>query len=248
MNRIKVFAKKPWVLPVGVGFVGFVSGVLTREVWNHVRPAPEEPKPEQLQFDFTKPNLPDPTWSDEQEAAFAKIREEYKQAGREAVERRRLAYEDMVERYKRESVLPDHPANVVAEINVFEANEIDWDWELEERLRVDAGIYVLHRDEFFSDEEGWENQQTLTYYAGDDVLCDERDVPIYGGTRLIGELKFGHGSGDPDTFYVRNVNTQSEYEVIRNPGSYEDLIKGLVYEEEPATLEHSRGPGKFRWD
>jgi hypothetical protein len=135
-------------------------------------------------------------------------------------------------------------------INVFTETDEDWDYELEIQNRVSSIPYVIHRDEFFGDEMGWDSQSTLTWYEGDQVLVDERDMPLSNPPSFIGNPTFGHGSGDPNVVYVRNEKFQAEYEVLRDPGSYEmDILGGHVESQmEREDFRHSRSPGKFRED
>lgn len=125
-------------------------------------------------------------------------------------------------------------------------NDIEWDWEEELSARTDLLPYVLHRDEFFNEEKGY-YQSTLTYYNGDDILVDDQDAPVYNYKFVIGELKFGHGSGDPHVFYVRNDKRHGEYEVLWDDGMYSVEVLGL--DPEPAErakhIRHASVP-KFR--
>lgn len=135
-------------------------------------------------------------------------------------------------------------------INVFASTDEDWDYELEAFNRDPEKPYIIHRDEFFADEMGWDSQSTVTWYVGDCVLVDSRDEPVMNPERIVGDLKFGHGSGDPSVCYVRNERLQAEYEVLRDPGSYEmDVLGGHVESQmEREDFRHSRSPGKFRGD
>lgn len=121
-----------------------------------------------------------------------------------------------------------------------------WNYSEEEKKRSEDYPYVIHRDEFFNDERGFD-QITLMYYVGDDIMTDEDDSPIPKYKDSVGELKFGYGSGDPNVFYARNPKRKAEYEVLRNPDSYASEILGLHYEpdeEEHPNIQH--GVRKFR--
>jgi len=114
--------------------------------------------------------------------------------------------------------------------NVFANNgDGDWDYELEQRQRSDTEPYILHKDEFFADEKDY-TQMTLTYYAGDDILVDEDDKPVYNHKNIVGKLNFGHGSGDPSVCYVRNDKNKAEYEILRHEGLYSVEVLGLEIE------------------
>ena len=132
-------------------------------------------------------------------------------------------------------------------INVFTSEDTDWDYELEVFNRDEDKPYIIHRDEFFADELGWDSQSTLTYYAGDGVLVDGVDEPLMNPGFIVGELKFGHGSGDPNVCYVRNHKLRAEYEVLQDPGSYEiEVLGGHVESQmERQDFRHARSPGKF---
>ena len=116
--------------------------------------------------------------------------------------------------------------------NIFDAN---WDYAAELEKRTDDVPYVIHKDEFFAQEKDY-TQVTLTYYEGDDTLCDERDsvVADQDATIGLGNLsRFGHGSGDPNIVYIRNVELSIEYEVVHSDGKYS--VEVLAEDE----LKHS---------
>lgn len=134
--------------------------------------------------------------------------------------------------------------------NVFD-NDDEWNYQAELMTRDPEKPYVIHVDEFVNDEMGYDNQMTLTYYAGDDVLLDSREKPMFKPENVVGdELKFGHGSGDPNVVYIRNERLQSEFEILRDPGKYTDMIAGeeIEREFETADLRHMNSPRRFRDD
>lgn len=117
--------------------------------------------------------------------------------------------------------------------NVFHAGEIDeWDWDVEKTIREEGHNevpYVLHRDEYFANENGWE-QMNLTFFEGDDVLADMHDTPVDDQDAMVGLgnlSKFGHGSGDPNTVYVRNPELQLEIEIIHSDGKFSEQRRGI---------------------
>jgi len=140
-------------------------------------------------------------------------------------------------------------------VHVFAEDIIDenWDYEIERQGRDPRQPYVIHRDEYFNDEMDYGSagfQTTYTYYAADDILTDERDVPVYDKDEVVGELKFGHGSGDPRIVYIRNEARESEFEIVLDDGAYQVIVMGGQLETDLAEedLRHSRSPGKFRRD
>lgn len=127
--------------------------------------------------------------------------------------------------------------------NIFHPGAVEgWDWVEERAYReaLDEGIpYVLHRDEYFPNENGWD-QMSLTYFEGDDILADDNDTPVDDQDAMVGLAnlpKFGHGSGDPNVVYVRNPELQLEMEIIHSDGKFSEQVRGM---EQPRSED-----GKF---
>ena len=86
--------------------------------------------------------------------------------------------------------------------------------------------YVISADEFAETPPGWQ-QLSLTYYAGDKVLTDEKDEPIKLIAKTTGPLSplsFGGVSGDPHICYVRNQTLEADLEIVLDRRSYVDVI------------------------
>ena len=135
----------------------------------------------------------------------------------------------------------------VVKRNIFHAGPIDeWDWEVEKTIREeghDEVPYVLHRDEYFENEQGWD-QLTLTYFEGDDVLADDHDVPVDDQDAMVGLgnlAKFGHGSGDPNTVYVRNPELHLEIEIIHSDGRFSEQRRGIPTRNEKGQFTSESG-------
>ena len=109
--------------------------------------------------------------------------------------------------------------------------------EYEDALAFDKLMHEQSMDEGYSDfprtisasemlnQNQWYSKVTLTYYAGDDVLTDDQDEPIEDPMDIIGEHfkeLFGMNEDEPDIIYVRNDDTESDYEVVRVDASYGD--------------------------
>lgn len=133
-------------------------------------------------------------------------------------------------------------------VSIFTDQTDDWDMDAEIEGRDEESPYILHIEEFMNDERGY-GQTTLTYYEGDDVLVDDKDVPIYNQSGTVGNLRFGHGSNDQNVVYIRNAKLHSEFEVILDHGFYEHEILGV-----DITTDLSRKDGvkhsqpRFRWE
>jgi hypothetical protein len=129
--------------------------------------------------------------------------------------------------------------------NVFDTSFDHWDYDDEVPLREGQDIYVIHRDEFWGEEMNYD-QSSLTYYAGDDILVDQEDQPIYGYANVTGPLLFGHGSGDRDVVYIRNNKQSAEYEVQRFDSSYTLEVLGVTAEEDSEKSDLKHSVRKFR--
>lgn len=110
--------------------------------------------------------------------------------------------------------------------SIFAADDDDWNSELEMMSRSTTAPYILHKDEFYAEEKGY-TQNTLTYYAGDEIMADEEEAPIYNHEKVTGPLKFGHGSGDQNVVYIRNDRLKAEYEILLDSGLYSEEVLGL---------------------
>lgn len=129
--------------------------------------------------------------------------------------------------------------------SIFAASDDDWDYDAERANRTEDEPYILHVDEYMSDELGFK-QADLTYYSGDDMLIDEQLVPVYERS-LLGELKFGHGSGSPNVVYIRNHKQKAEWQVLLFDGYYEREVLGIEQDAQiEGELQHSLTSRRFR--
>lgn len=157
-----------------------------------------------------------------------------------------INYAAAYEKPERNVVLPHKPDLTPAQTNVFRVS-MDWDQEAEEAQRTEDSVYILSKDEYFEhqrEDDGYLQEQ-MVYFKGDDVLTDSSDIPQYDHGRMVGELRFGHGSGEDNIVYVRNPMLKMEYEISLDNGSYEHEILGEY--EDDNHLSHSKDrPRKFR--
>lgn len=138
---------------------------------------------------------------------------------------------------------------VRGETNIFARNEDgirEFDWDTESPLRGDTRPYVITFEEFTSNDSGFEQLQ-MTYWEEDDVLADSQEqiVPDIDAIAGIDNLvdKWGYGSQDKNTVYIRHPAQEVELEVVRSAGSYTKEVMGF----DENHLEHSdRGVKKMR--
>jgi hypothetical protein len=129
------------------------------------------------------------------------------------------SYNDVVKPYQFEE--PQDPAN----------NEHD---ESAEETIDKEKPYIISLEEFMEERTDLD-KLTLTYYEGDDVLCDERDVAILDYEKSIGDealSKFGHLSKDPNVVYVRNEKSEADYEIVKDQRSFSEAVLGIREEKE----------------
>ena len=144
--------------------------------------------------------------------------------------------------------MQDHPTNNagnngsddVGTVNIFPDREDHWDYDEEEKHRTEERPHILHVDEYFANEKQY-TQITLMYYQGDNILCDDKDVPIYNPESMVGKLDFGHGSNDPNIVYIRNDKLQVEFEVLLDHGHFQIEVLGAHVEDdyEEGDVKHS---------
>lgn len=84
----------------------------------------------------------------------------------------------------------------------------------------DLPIAIVSLEEY-ANATGFESV-TLNYYD-DDVVTDVHDIPISHPEEILGDealVSFGELSNDPDVVYVRNLNKNAMYEVVRTNKNY----------------------------
>lgn len=125
----------------------------------------------------------------------------------------------------------------------------EWDWHKERANRSPVRPYVIHEDE--REEMHAYQGVTYTYFEDDDVLVNEREEILDKEDRekIIGEAnleKFGHGTDDDDTVYVRNDRLEMVIEICRSPNSYAEEVHG--FEPEIRHSDHRRHRDRAAFD
>lgn len=125
--------------------------------------------------------------------------------------------------------------------NIFDASA-------EEEKKVGGEPYIITVEAYAENVNDW-TQETLNYYAGDDIVTTQDNTPIYNHSDILGELNFGYGSHNQDSVYIRNEKMRMEWEVLRTNGRYEIEVLGHTIEQEyeSSDLKHSMDR-KFRDD
>lgn len=93
--------------------------------------------------------------------------------------------------------------------------------------------YIISYEEFMENAPD-HTQIELAYYDEDDVVADDRDIPLDDPDDTIGPealSHFGYGSKDPNTVYVRNERLDSDYQIVRARGSFAALVHGFRHSD-----------------
>lgn len=95
--------------------------------------------------------------------------------------------------------------------------------------------YVISVDEYMEGDTHEDSKLSLLYFEEDSQLVDDRETIVPNVEEVVGENnmhKFGIGSKDRNTVYIRNERFKSDYEVIRDKRSYSEVILGIKPERE----------------
>jgi hypothetical protein len=229
--------KREWVIPTVVGVVSFATGTGVGYALKIFRDQKEVEDTTEVERKFEFEDQMGRVNKALGQLNF--VLEKLKEDGREFLDRYDPA-ELMETRHS-------HPANGENVVNIFtpkvHGDDEDWNYEQEVAARTPDKPYIIHRDEYY-DNENDDRQSTLTYYEGDNILCDSHDTPVYDVENVVGFLQFGHGSQDPNICYVRNERLMAEYEILRDGGYYQVEVLGEALEEKD--IKHSKQLPKFR--
>lgn len=119
-----------------------------------------------------------------------------------------------------------------------------WDQEVEESKRDPAIPYVITAEEFLENYPSHE-QTKLTYYDGgnvgvvansDDIMIPDHDVDAWIGFPNLN--RFGHGSDDRYTVYVRNEVRGEDYEIVLSTRSFARDVMGM--DDDPDSFEDNK--------
>ena len=263
-QHIQRLLRQKWALPAATGVVGFGVGVVigyasTKSQYDKLEAMLEEFETETANVEaVTELGKVFSHLSESQKQDLSRMMKEYNAADmRDLVQRHPSYSPEMSPTHldeKRSAVrgerikvdldpLEEKGKAVVS--NIFSKRDDEagdeWDYKTEIQARDRSKPYIIHIDEFLGDEKGYGSQATLTWYEKDQILCDSHDKPIYNHNDVVGELIFGHGSNDSNVVYIRNEQLEAEFEVIRDEGSYEEIVLGEQMEKETQAeeLRHS---------
>lgn len=119
----------------------------------------------------------------------------------------------------------------VETLNVFESRDeaSEWDYATEIKTRDPRFPYIIHHDEWEENPQEFD-QHNLVFYEADEVLTDDSDQVIAEVDEAVGVdnlNRFGHGSGDAGTLFVRNEVREIDYEIARSHGMFAQEVHGF---------------------
>ena len=131
----------------------------------------------------------------------------------------------------RESYIQDEPDDIDEDYLLDDQDPFEIDIHKEYTLEPIEGPF-----EVFLNECSLLESIPLTYYAGDYTLCDdgEQIIPdpedVVGMAALNRLMEGGPGVHD-DVIFVHNTETNLNYEVMLEPGTYKESVAGLIDEK-----------------
>lgn len=101
--------------------------------------------------------------------------------------------------------------------------------------------HLITYDEYH-DEEFFEKLE-LSYYEGDSVLADSRDVEVTDVEELVGDflpINFGHNPEEPDCQLIRNPTLNADFEITRVHGKFTEVVLGFHEPRDKPTIRKMR--------
>lgn len=233
--------RKEWTVPVMIGVSASVGYALSIFLYKKTEKLVEEIKRNTAGFESTVTQLQFKLTEDQEKmdgliGSVGHTIRKFKDEGREFLDQ-------IANDVAKATMMPNPDDETQA--SIFSGDEDDWDYDEELKHRGLDHAYIIHRDEYFAEETN-NSQSTLTYYRGDNVLCDELDTPIYDMEKVVGTLIFGKGSNDPNVVYVRNERLEADYEVLLDHGYYQTEVLGQAVEDDLNAQDVKHSVRKFR--
>lgn len=127
---------------------------------------------------------------------------------------------------------------VVIEKNIFDNGDA---LHIDKENRNTSVPYVIDIEEYMDTPDEFEQIQ-LTYYAGDNVLGDDKDEPINDINNTVGRLnllQFGASDSDqPHILLVRNEKLKTDFEISYSEGKFAHEVLGFQHSDE--TFQRTR--------
>ena len=108
--------------------------------------------------------------------------------------------------------------------------------------RVVTKPYRISAEEFAEEIVGFQ-KVNVTYYAGDDVLADDKEDPLRVYVPTVGPMNvkdFGGVSGDPMIMFVRNHKLELDFEITLDHRTFTEVVLGYGNPSSDVTKEVKR--------
>lgn len=107
---------------------------------------------------------------------------------------------------------------------------------LREMAKAAGEPYVLTEEEYFEpNPELSFDKETLTFFAGSNTLVDAKEEIIPNPTNIVGQEAldyFRTRKSGREVVYARNEKIATDFEIIREDGTYGELILGIIPEKD----------------
>lgn len=105
---------------------------------------------------------------------------------------------------------------------------------MEDYERISGEPFIIDELEFNEGEPEWD-KESLTYFAGDDTLVDDKNMPVDNVNMYVGERHldmFGVLSNNNKLVYVRNAQISTDFEILKDNGRYSTAVAGPDLDED----------------
>ena len=96
--------------------------------------------------------------------------------------------------------------------------------------RTDDAPFLISVNEYFDEMREYQ-KLSITYFAGDNIVCYEDDSVMLDPEQSFGLInlsRFGVKSDSEHIVYVRNPRISVDYEIVRDDGQYADMVAHLM--------------------
>lgn len=131
-----------------------------------------------------------------------------------------------VEQYQSESVFNRFEHKEPEDKHLIPADANETLFENLKATRTEDKPYLISIDEYHDEFNHWQ-KQSVTYFAGDNIIAYEDDTVMMDPDETIGTInlsRFGVMSQDEHIVYVRNHRLNIDYEIVLDDGKYSEMM------------------------
>lgn len=134
-----------------------------------------------------------------------------------------------VEKYQSESVFNRFEHKEPEDKHLIPSDANETLFETLKATRTKDTPYLISVDEYHDEYNHWE-KQSVTYFAGDNIIAYEDDTVMMDPDETIGIInlsRFGVMSEEENIVYVRNHRLNIDYEIVLDDGKYSEMMARL---------------------